>query len=310
MKVLVKSLLVAITLAFAASAWAASDDGDYQRLTQKLNELAGNADLADYAQAERTLARQTVERLPDAGHEARGHVLYMAERRVDLARAAAQLGQARDELKDLRSKHDNILLQASRRDAQATRRELEQERLQNSLAMEHSQRLAVRGSKARAQAEKARKLAESHANEAAKARHEAELAGKAVQAMRRQMANMKAEQGDKGQQMTLGGAAFASGQSSLRPEAKSHLGKLVNFVQGSDKPIRIVGYTDSTGNSAVNRTLSENRAQAVANALESKGVTASRMSVSGEGESNPVADNGTARGRAKNRRVVVILQDQ
>jgi OOP family OmpA-OmpF porin len=69
--------------------------------------------------------------------------------------------------------------------------------------------------------------------------------------------------------------------------------------------LEIVGHTDSTGPEAYNLGLSERRAQAAANYLEGKGVSMSRITVKGMGESAPVASNATREGRAMNRRVEI-----
>ena len=69
--------------------------------------------------------------------------------------------------------------------------------------------------------------------------------------------------------------------------------------------IVLVGHTDSVGNDAYNQKLSVRRAEAVKAYLVSKGVEANRIYTEGKGESQPVADNKTAEGRAKNRRVDV-----
>jgi outer membrane protein OmpA-like peptidoglycan-associated protein len=78
----------------------------------------------------------------------------------------------------------------------------------------------------------------------------------------------------------------------------------LEFVEGN-----AVGHTDSIGDEAFNQGLSERRAQAVADYLASKGIAAGRLAVSGRGETQPVADNSTAEGRAKNRRVVLTRSD-
>ncbi|HDI3294082.1 TPA: OmpA family protein [Vibrio cholerae] len=69
----------------------------------------------------------------------------------------------------------------------------------------------------------------------------------------------------------------------------------------------IVGHTDSTGTDAYNQTLSERRAQAVAAQLVDLGVNNEQLEWRGEGESNPIADNNTTEGQAKNRRVEVTI---
>lgn len=73
------------------------------------------------------------------------------------------------------------------------------------------------------------------------------------------------------------------------------------------KSITIVGHTDSVGTDEYNQKLSEERAQAVADYLVSKGFDSSLISVSGEGETSPVADNDTDEGRAQNRRADVTV---
>ena len=74
----------------------------------------------------------------------------------------------------------------------------------------------------------------------------------------------------------------------------------------ADESVQVIGHTDSTGPEAYNQGLSERRAQAAADYMSSKGV--GNISVSGMGESAPVADNGTREGRAMNRRVEIRAQ--
>jgi len=72
--------------------------------------------------------------------------------------------------------------------------------------------------------------------------------------------------------------------------------------------IQVAGYTDSVGTDAYNQGLSERRANAVLDYFVSHGIEASRLTAVGYGESNPVADNSTADGRAQNRRVELNVQ--
>ena len=80
------------------------------------------------------------------------------------------------------------------------------------------------------------------------------------------------------------------------------------LVQNPELVAHVVGHTDSTGNPARNLTLSQNRAQRVASYLVQHGVAANRLSAEGRGASQPAADNGTAQGRAQNRRVEIYLR--
>ncbi|OOZ35681.1 OmpA family protein [Solemya velesiana gill symbiont] len=75
-----------------------------------------------------------------------------------------------------------------------------------------------------------------------------------------------------------------------------------------DESLMIIGHTDSVGFEAYNQGLSERRAQVVADYLGSLGVSSNRMATKGMGESQPIADNGTEEGRAKNRRVEIMTK--
>jgi outer membrane protein OmpA-like peptidoglycan-associated protein len=74
--------------------------------------------------------------------------------------------------------------------------------------------------------------------------------------------------------------------------------------------VRIVGHTDSTGSDAINNPLSVNRAQRARDYLVARGVSSSRISIDGRGSREPVADNGTADGRARNRRIDIFLAER
>ena len=97
---------------------------------------------------------------------------------------------------------------------------------------------------------------------------------------------------------------FEYDRSDLTSTAQSNLDKLVNiFNEYPDTDILVVGFTDSKGSDEYNQGLSERRASSVLNYLKSKGISSSRLSSIGQGESNPRATNDTDAGRAQNRRV-------
>src|SRR5438128_1153075 len=97
---------------------------------------------------------------------------------------------------------------------------------------------------------------------------------------------------------------FDSGSSALRPQAIEDLVKVGDILaKYSDDRVRIEGHTDSSGSARYNEDLSRRRADAVKSVLLSRGVKEQQMLVLGMGEARPVADNGTATGRAHNRRV-------
>lgn len=102
--------------------------------------------------------------------------------------------------------------------------------------------------------------------------------------------------------------SFAVGSSELMPGLRPVLDQ---FASGLDAQtlVRVVGHTDSTGSDAINVPLSVQRAQSVRDYLVARGVPASRILIDGVGSSNPIADNTSEAGRARNRRVEIVLSD-
>ena len=106
------------------------------------------------------------------------------------------------------------------------------------------------------------------------------------------------------QVITLSDVMFVFNQSDLTPTAKSELDALMSQFEDADVvSIKVVGHTDSVGSDAYNQALSERRASSVAEYLISQGVAPNKVTSEGKGESQPIADNETEEGRAKNRRV-------
>jgi outer membrane protein OmpA-like peptidoglycan-associated protein len=108
------------------------------------------------------------------------------------------------------------------------------------------------------------------------------------------------------------GVYFATDKYNINTASQTTLNKLSSiFIEYPDTNILVVGHTDSVGSEAYNMTLSKNRAYAVTNYLINKGLSSGRFTTNWFGETQPMYDNSTAEGRAKNRRVnVAILPNQ
>ncbi|MFW2589247.1 OmpA family protein [Sagittula sp. SSi028] len=101
-----------------------------------------------------------------------------------------------------------------------------------------------------------------------------------------------------------GRITFDSGSAALQPYSRPLLEAISETVLSCPQiALRVSGHTDSQGNPELNRRLSTLRAQSVADALSALGVSPSALSVVGHGDSQPIADNATARGRERNRRI-------
>jgi hypothetical protein len=187
-------LLSALALALSAgSAFAATDDLDVRRLNSSLDQLSSDPALGNYAQAEQARAREAINQMAqfrpkDKEH---AHYQYVAERRVDIAKAVAQLQEAQGKSAQLDREHDAILLESSRLDTEMARRQLEQQRMQNQMIQEEAARLQQQGveysaalDQAKAEGEKQRQVAAAQAKVANAAKKQAALAESAARAMR------------------------------------------------------------------------------------------------------------------------------
>ncbi len=105
-------------------------------------------------------------------------------------------------------------------------------------------------------------------------------------------------------------AGFATGRSTVSPTLQRVLGQFAGTLNANPvTAVAIVGHTDSTGSDAVNNPLSFDRANSTRDYLIARGVSSTRIATDGQGSRQPVADNGTAQGRAANRRVEIYVAE-
>jgi OOP family OmpA-OmpF porin len=110
--------------------------------------------------------------------------------------------------------------------------------------------------------------------------------------------------------LVLHGVTFASGSARLSREAEESLRETaMALIQDPDTRVEVAGHTDSTGSRRANIRLSRDRARSVRTYLVSAGVPADRLTTAGYGPDDPIASNGTADGRAANRRVELRRRD-
>jgi len=281
---LLVAVLAAALLACAAAAQA-KDDLDFQRLRGSLNQLRDDRVLGTLAPAEVALAEQVLALLPEAGRREHDHLVYMAERRIDIAYATAQAVERERALQQLDREHDQILIAASRRDAEQARLELEKQRIQSLAQAEETDRLRAEAEAARAQSDaqadtakkqaaQARKLADAQAREAELARKEAALLA-ASGAAPPKAASLPGP-------ITLGDNAFAPGQAAIKAAAQAQINKIA-AAAGANAHVHIEAHADDAGSAKANLALAKERAQAVRDALVATGIAANRISAVGRG---------------------------
>ncbi len=104
--------------------------------------------------------------------------------------------------------------------------------------------------------------------------------------------------------------SFDTNSYLIKPELRGVLDPFASSLSGDPTSIvSIVGHTDSTGSAAINNPLSVDRAQSVRDYLVARGIPATRVETSGRGDREPIADNATESGRARNRRVEIFLRE-
>ena len=104
--------------------------------------------------------------------------------------------------------------------------------------------------------------------------------------------------------------SFATGSAQIAPGLDPILDRFAQTLNENPRTtVRIVGHTDSTGSDAINDPLSVNRASSVRNYLVAHGVSGQRIAIDGRGSREPIADNATADGRARNRRVDIFVAE-
>ena len=250
-----------------------------------VSQAESNANVTRYAPTELDRARKLLVNAEGAAKE-RGaddkvasHYAYLATQvaRVAEQRASEQLATAR--VKAGETERQKILLSA--RESEANR----------ALAMARD---------AQAQAEQARNEALNAQSEAARSQAENQ----------RLMGELQAAQTSRGIVLTLGDVLFDTGKSQLKPGATRPIEQIAAFLQENpERKVQVEGFTDSQGTDEYNQQLSQERADAVAQAIIQRGIDAQRVRALGYGEEFPKASNSSAGSRQLNRRVEIVVSN-
>lgn len=273
------TLVLAAGLALPLLAQAAEDPAVAQ-LTQRLMAIQANPDASQLAAFERLQAQQAVADLAKAKRRDLDQARYLAERRVEIAETSVRAALAQREVDQLERTRSELLIEASRRDAQRARQETERLRVQAQIQAEETERLrqaAEQEALARQDAETAltsvagkqtARLSAAQQNALKLAREEAELVSG------NKLPGSKFD--SRGEVFTFNGDAFAAGKGTLSGGAKGQAKALAEYLNiGKKGRVRIEAYDAAAG-------VGDQRAQALRDALVAAGVSASRLQVAGK----------------------------
>ena len=277
---MVRLSLTLVLFLVAASAIAA-DNPVVAQLSQRLAALQSDPVLGEHAAYEKLQAQHAVAALDKGRRSQRETLQFVAERRVEIAEIAARTQAARREADRLDRTRSELLVEASRREAERARREAERLRVQAQIQAEETERLRLAAEAealARQEAEttldtvagqQANRLSAARQRELKLAREEAELVSGA------KLPASKFEA--RGEVFTLGANVFAGNSAKLSGGGTSTASALAAYLQANPKArARIEGYGD-------NQTPGQRRADALRDALSAAGVQKSRLQSSAKG---------------------------
>lgn len=317
-----KLLLCLFVLMLAQPTLAAKKNLELEALRIEFDNFITEEKYKPFAKAEKSAARVAIEALYNQRGKVKEHAVYMARNNLIKAKMIAESEYLDEQL----SKEDNTLnqlnidtlkteaavarLEVDRAQLQLSLRaeEIERERLEKEKALELADQFASEKEMTQAELAAAQEYAQAQKKVADLAKQEADLAFEEIDALRRQLESLAARETNDGLVMTLGDFVFDSASANIKQGAVDNFTKVLDFIDGyPDRDIRIEGHTDSSGSDAFNLNLSQKRADAVRSLLIDYGINSSRIEAIGMGESLPVADNNSEAGKAKNRRVDIII---
>ena len=256
-KTLIAATVASVLLAACAAAPLKPDGAAEVR--NRLTQLQSDPNLgsrAPLAMKEADAAVSTAE-LPQADKDLAAHRVYLADRKVETARAQAQTRFAEDQRGALSAQRERARLDSRTQEADV----------------------------AKGQAATARMSAASSEQEAAAARMSAASSEQEAAELQRQIDALQAKVTDRGLVLTLGDVLFETGRADLKAGAAVNLGKLVAFLtKYPERVVAIEGYTDSVGSDDYNQALSQRRAESVRSYLVRAGIEPGRLSASGMGK--------------------------
>lgn len=268
---------------------------DEERLEQERKAAADRESKAKAETEAEALRRQKAETERAAADKSRQES-ELAAQRSDLAAKKAAEERAAADVARMEAEKARMEAEKAKQEAEAARKQAEAAK---AAAVAQQEQLAI-------EADKARKAAD----ESDRLRVKAELEKTQLREQIRAQLSLVLETRDtaRGLIINMSDVLFDTGKFTLKSDARERLARVAGIVLTHPSlKLEVEGHTDSVGSDELNQTLSENRAGAVREFLLTQGVTGPNVTAKGFGKTQPVAGNETAKGRAQNRRVEIVV---
>lgn len=303
-------------------ATAAKENLALEALRIEFETFAQEARYKPFAKAEKQTAKQRIEELYNKKGKVKEHAVFMARHALTVAKMSAEKQYLQAEIDKQDQRLEALNIDTLKTEAQVARLQADRAKLMLNLqaeevarveaekqqAMQLAQQQAQQVEKTQADLKQAQAYAKQQEKVASLAKQEADLAFEEIDSLRKRLESLATRETEEGLVITLGDFVFDSGSANIKQAAIENFGKVTDFMDDyPNRQIRIEGHTDSSGSDALNMKLSKQRASAVKQLLVNYGIKASRMTAVGMGESAPIASNKTKAGKAKNRRVEIIM---
>lgn len=302
---------------------------DLERVPLQVYEARNAVDIAKSRGAEKDAPEIFTK--ATAGLQMTENSLSSKADRKETISKARQTIQFAEDARALAAQRQNEARIAAEREAAAAKAKAEAEAKAAAEAKRQAELTAAKEAQMKAEAEAAAARAKAEADVAAAkakaeqdalrakeeaARADAERSRKAAADLRAQLLDqfnriLETRDTPRGLVVNMGDVLFDFGKYDLKPEAREKLAKLSGIILAHPGlKLAVEGYTDSVGGDETNQKLSEKRAETVRAYLVGQGLADASVTSQGFGKASPVADNATAEGRKKNRRVEIVVSGE
>ena len=291
---------------------------DIERVPLQVYEARNSVEIAKSHGAEKDAPEIFTKAL--ASLQTTENMLNAKGNKKDIMSAARQTVQFAEDARALAAQRQDQARIAEEKEAAAARARAEAEEKAAQEAKRQAELAAAKQAQMKAEADAAaiRAKAEADALKAKEqaAQAEAERAQKAAADLRAQLLEqfnriLETRDTPRGLVVNMGDVLFDFGKYDLRPEAREKLAKLSGIILAHPGlELAVEGHTDNVGSDELNQQLSEKRAETVRAYLIQQGLSESSVASRGFGETSPVADNSSAEGRQRNRRVEIVVSGE